>query len=131
MPNKQRKMPLNNLGLLTTTTRITIRPSRQRSLNPHRTRATARMAITHLAGNRKQASNPTPNDTKHTCTPLRLRRFLRILRASPMHPLCLITRYARSGDGCQSFEKYSIKRPVLKERQASSSTHSLLTHSAS
>ena len=132
MPNKQRKMPQNTFGLFTTTTRILSTASHhRRSHRPHRIKAMPSMMMTSLDGNRKQDSKPIPNDIKHSCIPYlpRLRRLT--MPSSHATILCLLARYARKQNRCQSFEKYNIKRPSLKERQASSPTHSLLTHSGS
>ena len=132
MPNKRRKIPLNIFGLFTTTTRIPIPPlfvighrvrtapeQYPKQQSPIWSETQNRLTAQYQTIRNKPAFRCDRGDTFSWCL---------LLYASS---LCLIPRYARSGFRCQSFEKYSINKPLLKERQASSPTHSLLTHNGS
>ena len=132
IPNRQRKIPLSIFGLLTTTTRIPIPPlfviGHRVRTEPERypkwqspiwSETQNRLTDQYQTIQKKPASRCDRGDTFSWCL---------LLYASS---LCLIPRYAKSSIRCQSFEKYSINKPLLKERQASSPIHSLLTHNGS
>lgn len=131
MPNRRRKMPLNTLGLFTTTTRIRY----ALLFNGHKARIGQGQYPIQLSPigleteNRQQDLHQTIQNTPVFCCD-------HGDTLSWFHPpyacdLCLIPQYATRENRCQSFEKYSINKPDLKERQASAPTHSLLTHSGS